>query len=183
MEQCHKCGQPNPISLRYCGSCGIELSEARRQAVDWMVQEAKSKGWIASPRAVSRHMQLLQTVAPSEETVIVFGGGWLYVDLQDNRTGERYRTRFVATDRSFVFVEPAGWGLLGSRPAVAKRVPFDQVKSMVVDDRKNDLVLNFEGGQAGLGLSRFAGQTAYERASVIVHYFKPFLPLRLQQDW
>jgi hypothetical protein len=184
MQKCYKCGKANPIILQYCGACGSDLKEGRGEALDRMVQEAKAKRWIDSPGSVSRHMQLLRTVASPDETVIVFRTGvQRHVDLHDNRSGETHRTAFVATDRSFVFVEPAGRDLLGSRPAVAKRVPFDEVKSMVVDDRKDDLVINFEGGQARLSLSGLEPLTAYERASGIVHYFKPFLPLRLQQDW
>ena len=149
-----------------------------------MVEEAGEKGWIDAPGGVAGHMQLLRTVASTDETVIVFRSGvQRHVDLRDNSTGERSKTAFVATDRSFIFVEPGRRGLLGSRPAVAKRVPFDEVKSMAVDGRKDDLVINFEGGQARLKLSGLGPLTLHERASGIVHYFKPFLPLRLQQDW
>jgi hypothetical protein len=184
MEKCHKCGKPNPISLQYCGACGSDLGEARMQTLNRMVQRAKSKGWIDSPRGVSRHMQLLRTVASSDETLIVLRtGSDRYVNLHDNVTGQRCKTAFVATDRSFIFVEPAKRGLLSSQAAVAKRVPFDEVKSLTVDQRKNDLVINFEGGQARLNLQGLAPPNAYQRARGIIEYFKPFLPLRLQQDW
>jgi hypothetical protein len=184
MEKCHKCGKPNPIALKFCGGCGSELSEARRQVVERMVQDAKSKGWIDSPRAASRHLELARTVASPEETVIVLRtAGDRYVDLRDSVTGAKARTAFIATDRSFMFVQPAGRGLLGSHPEVVKRVPFDKVKSLAVDERKDDLVINFEGGQARLSLNGLPRPTARDRASGIVHYFKPFLPIRLQADW
>jgi len=184
MEKCHKCGKPNATALQYCGGCGSDLSEARRQVVDRMVQDAKSKGWIDSPKAASRHLELVRTVALPGETIIVLRTwGDRLADLHDSLTGEKSRTAFVATDRSFIFVEPAGRGLLGSHPEVVKRVPFDKVKSLAVDERKNDLIINFEGGEARLNLQNLPAATPHERARGVVHYFRPFLPIRLQADW
>jgi hypothetical protein len=184
MEKCHKCGKPNPMALKYCGGCGSDLSEARRQVVERMVQDAKSKGWIDSPGAVSRHLELVRTVALPEETIIVLRTwGDRLVDLQDSLTGEKSKTAFVVTDRSFIFAEPASRGFLGSHPEVIKRVPFDEVTSLTVDEGKDDLVINFERGQARLPLRNLEPLTAHGRASGIVHYFKPFLPIRLQADW
>ena len=162
----------------------MERDEARRQTVDQRVQEAKDNGWVLSPEDVPEHIQLLRTVALPDETVIMFYKGFpRRIDLREDDTGEKHQTTFVATDHSFIFVSPGGRGLRRSRPPMAKRVPFDEVKSVTVDQRKEDLVISFEGGQARLNMSGLAPLTSYERASGIVHYFKPFLPLRLQQDW
>lgn len=184
MEKCQKCGKPNPITLQYCGACGSDLDQARQQMVARMVQEAKKRGWIDPPGGVSRETQLLRTVASPDETVIVFrSGGERHVDLSDHRSGETHRTAFVATDRSFVFVHAGGRGLLGSRPPVVRKVPYTEVRSLAVDERRNDLVITFEGAEARLNLGGLVPPTAYERARGIVHYFKPFLPLRLRGEW
>jgi hypothetical protein len=184
MEKCHKCGKPNPIALKYCGRCGSDLAEARRQVVERMAEAARSKGWIDSLRAASQHLELAKTVASTEETVIILRtGGDRYVQLDDSLTGAKSKTAFIATDRSFMFVEPAGRGLLGSRPEVVKRLPFDKVRSLAVDDRKDDLIIDFDGGQARLNLQNLPAGTAHERAKGVVDYFKPFLPIRLQADW
>jgi hypothetical protein len=199
MERCHKCGRPNAISLQYCGGCGMERGEARRQALELRVQQAKDNGWVLSPEDVPEYTQLLQTVALPDETVIMFYRRKdFHVHLRDDHTGEEDHTAFVTTDRSFIFVSPVldrtytfespvkGW----PRPPVAKRVPFDEVKSLTVDQRKGDLVISYEGGQARFklefersGNQQLDSLTMQEQARGTVYYFKPFLPLRLQQDW
>jgi len=184
MEKCHKCGKANPITLQYCGACGSDVEEARAEIVARMVREAKDRGWVDSPRSVRGHMELFRSVAPLDETVIVFRKSPdRYVDLSDNRSAEKHKTAFVATDRSFIFVEPGSRGLLGTRAPVAMRVPYTQVKSLTVDERADDLVISFEDGEARLKLRALPALTPYERARGIVHYFEPFLPLRLQAGW
>lgn len=191
MERCHKCGRPNPISLHYCGECGMERGEARRQAVEQSVQQAKDNGWVLWPEDVAQYTELLETVALPDETVIMFyRRKAFHVDLWDDNTPGKDETAFVATDRSFMFVSPETRGLTCTRPPVTKRVPFDEVKSLTVDRRKGYLVISFEGGQARFrlkykrtGNEALDSLTRQESARGIVYYFKPFLPLRLQQDW
>ena len=184
MEKCYTCGKANPITVQYCGACGVDLKQARGQMVARMVREADDRSGIDSPYSVPAHMDLLQTVALPDETVIIFRRStFRYVELSDNLSGEKHKTPFVATDRSFIFVEPASTDRHGTRAAVAKRVPYTAVKSLKVDERTDDLVISFEEGEARLKLGELPAPTPYERAKGVVHYFRPFLPIRLQADW
>jgi ribosomal protein S27AE len=184
MQRCHNCGAPNPVGLHYCGGCGLDLGEARRLAVEKLEREAEQNGWYHPSRFDEPYVKCYEEIASPDETVIVFvGSSYRHATVEHSESGQKTRTGFVATDQSFIFLEPARWGLSGRQPAVAQRVPFDEVESLTADAGDDALVIKFKGGQARVNLHGLQPDTCLDRARGLIHYFKPFLPLRLQQGW
>jgi len=160
------------------------LDEARRQLVLKMAEEARQKGWANPGSLKGKYMELYEALASLHETVIIFGREvHRHAALHEAQSGQTTKTAFLVTDQSFIFLRPAGLGFRGQRSAVARRVPFDEVKSLTVDAVKDDFVISFAGGQARVNLHDLLPETSLDRARGLVHYFKPFLPLRLQQGW
>lgn len=196
MQKCHNCGEPNPIGSSYCGGCGMELSEARRLTVEKLTQEAKHNGLNGPPYLALAHEQyirLFEQLARPDETAILFIGDMYYWATPPKRESEAAEAVvFVATDQSLMFLRRERRGLLlRRREAISVRVSFGQIESLSVDVPKQHLVISLEDGEARVDLrpQTREGQPTIEfdrcraAARELVHYFKPFLPLRLQQGW
>lgn len=189
VQCCASCGQSNRLGLEYCGRCGLELGEARRLTAHKLRQEAMRNGLNHVWGHVEEYKALYEQVAAPGETVIVFlARRHRETTLQDNESGYASNTALVATDRSFIFVEPEGWRLRGGAlPSIARRIPFEEVMCVKVDVAGEQLVIRFDGGEARLSLRRLARDwritDCQEAAQRVVEHFKPFLPLRLQKGW
>lgn len=111
-------------------------------------------------------------------------------DLLGEESGTTWTTAFVVTDMSFMFMEPKS----PQHPDVARRIPFEDVKSFTLDLPRAQLEIVWDGGKAWVGLPIRQDQMALRgtgdwaavcisAARGMVYYFQPFLPLRLQQGW
>lgn len=187
------CDEANAIGLQYCGGCGLTLAEARRLTLEKRVQEAKQNGWQNPP--TSAHVELCEKLKSPDETLMIFIKTGSNPKLRDDESGQRWTTAFVVTDQSFMFVEPAKMGLLRLvHDAIVRRIPFEEVKSLMVDVPKVELVISFEGGEGRVSLpiekdqqrlqgSSYWSMVCHNAARGMIYYFKPFLPPRLQQGW
>lgn len=189
MQNCHNCGEPNPIGLQYCGGCGMELDQARKVTALKLRQEAMESRLNSVTSGVAEYKRLYERMAAPGETVIIFLAGERDEALITVKEyGRTMKTAFVATDRSFMFLERERRGLLGrGDEAVLRKIPFEMVQSLSVDASTEQLVIDFDGGQARVNLRIVADHWARVGARAlggrIIHYIKPFLPLRLQQGW
>lgn len=193
IQKCPNCGEANAIGLQYCGGCGLTLAEAKRRALERRVQEAKQNAWQNPP--TSTHVELYQKLKSPEETLIIFTKTGSNPNLRADESGRTWTTAFIVTDQSFMFVEPAKMGLLRLvHNAIARRIPFEEVQSLTVDVPKTELVISFEGGEGRVSLpiekdhqrlrgSSYWSMACHQAARGMIYYFKPFLPLRLQQEW
>ncbi len=188
-QNCHNCGEPNPLGLKYCGGCGMALDEAREAAAQRLRQEAMDRGLNRVTSQATAYKQLFDTVAEPSETIIIFRAGARDEALiTDSESAQPSQSAFVATDRSFIFLDLKPRLFFGlSDERLGRRVPFEMVQSLTLNEGSAELLIDFDGGQArvslpavhhGLGIA-----TAREAAERIVHYIKPFLPVRLQQGW
>ena len=167
----------------------MELREARKLIAQKLREEAMENGLNSVWSHVREYEALYQQLSSPGETVIVFlARRRKETTLLEGESGAS-TTAFVATDRSFMFLEPERRRFLGSgvQRSVARRIPFEEVKSVTVDVAGAQLVIRFERGAAWVDLRRLGRDwyiaDCHGVAERLVHHFKPFLPLRLQQGW
>lgn len=188
-QNCHNCGEANPLGVQYCGGCGMALHETREAAARKLRQKAIDKGLYKVTRYVTAYEQLYDTVAEPGETIIIFrAGGRDEALITESESGSARPSAFVATDRSFIFLDRKPRVFLGlSDERLAKRVPFEMVRSLTLQESSAHLLIDFDGGLARVNLPAIHGGPgmpgAREAAERIIHCIKPFLPVRLQQGW
>lgn len=183
VQTCPRCGEANRLGFRYCGACGSELptplipagQDMRQAAIDNLLHNGKSHD--------EEFRRLYGHLASPDEIVIL---GSRYQDNPNVRKAYTYSTNFMATDRCLYFLQPSPASPPAARQeSVARRVPYEKLRSLSVDHSRGLLIIEFDSESAAVSPVHIAGHvhSPVGPARVIVGFLKPLLPLRIQRQW
>jgi hypothetical protein len=183
VDICPRCGEANRLGFRYCGACGSELPGPLILTAPDIRQAAIGATLLREESHDEEFRQLYGHLASPDETLIL---GSCYHEDPGIGKPYTYCKNFMATDRCLYFQQP----LLSSPPgprqeSVARRVPYENVRSLTLDESGRLLIIEFDSESAGLSPVQIAGHihTPAGPAHVIVGFLEPLLPRSIQRQW